>query len=663
MKKFISPRLLRFVLKENYIPFLIYALVGVLISFLFCGVQSSFTGTMTGDVAIIDISSINGVLQILSILTIPLTARAFSFYTKRCDADFFEALPYTRRQIMISTVSALSLLSLAALVVSALGSVAVASEYVSKNVFLVGDSVLHVFYCWLASNLTIAVTVVAVSMSGHTFNTILASFLIVSAPLVINFVFAIVMEVSPLLSGVISSDLYSAENPEPIEYVALPVLTALIILFALFLFNRRKSEIATRFYANRAVGHILRVLIALPITLVASAFLAIYFPGEYVVDAILGFLFLFFFAMPVYFGYELIAVRSKRAFLSALKGLPFLVGVNILFIAAALITGNVMSSIVPGEDSIMYISIESGDGYNYDSALASHVAKSSSKVRLDSDEAKKIIADALAENDKAYRDGSYDKKYIYGEESYESIRVKIGLPFGSITRTLYVSEEDKYTLDMIFAEREDYRSLWCDLPENPYAVMHNGNFGAVRLDNATAAEIYEALLRDVSKMSFEEWYYANFEGSDHSLTAVVNNGGEWYKLRLPIPEIAEEASALLEKALDEKVASDYDELTQMIDRAANGADEALELSVTYRIGEDYYSAWLTVEDSEDGKTLAEFLKKSITQKYPDFNLQYVRFSVETGGYSYDWIYYEFSFSEAYSAEELKEILNRYSVDY
>ncbi len=663
MKKFISPRLLRFVLKENYILFLIYALVCILFSSLFAGVESAFTGAMTGEVAIIDISSINGVLQILSILAIPLTARAFRFYTKRCDADFFEALPYTRRQIMLSTVSALSLLSLAALVVSALGSVAVASEYVSKNVFLVGDSILHVFYCWLTSNLTIAVTAVAVSMSGHTFNTMLAAFLIVSVPSAIFNSFAAMAEISPLLAGVINRDPYSTAKPELIDYIVLPVLTVFVMLVALFLFKRRKSEIATRFYANRAVGHILRVAVALSITLEASSALLSLFWGEYVVYGILGFAFLFIFSLIIYFGYELIAVRNKSAFISALKGLPFLVGVNVLVIATGLITGNVMSSVVPGEDSIMYISIESGDGYNYDSALASHVAKSSSKVRLDSDEAKKIIADALAENDKAYRDGSYDKKYIYGEESYESIKVKIGLPLGSITRTLYVSEEDKSTLDMIFAEREDYRSLWCDLPENPYAIMHNANFGAVCLDNATAAEIYEALLRDVSKMSFEEWYYANFEGSDHSLTAVVNNGGEWYKLRLPIPEIAEEASALLEEALDEKVASDYDELTQMIDRAASGADEALELSVTYRIGEDYYSAWLTVEDSEDGKALAEFLKKSITLKYPDFDLQYVRFSVETGGYSYDWIYYEFSFSEAYSTEELKEILNRYSVDY
>ena len=660
MKKLISPKLFRFALRENYLSFLIYALSGMLISALFVSVQLSFSG-MTGEVAIIDISALNPILQILSIIIVPFTVRAFGFYMKRCDADFFEALPYTRRQIMLSLVSALSLLSLLSLVLSALGSIAVSSKYVSENIFLVGESLLHILYCWLSTNLVIAVTAVAVSMSGHTFNTILAAFLLVSVPSTIFDSFATVAETSPLLSGVISGDPYSTAKPELVDYIALPALTVALLLLALFLFKRRKSEIATRFYANRAVGHILRVAIALSVSLEASTSLLSAFWGEDVIYGIAGFAVSFIFSIIIYFGYELIALRSKKALISALKGLPFLVGVNVLIITAGIITGNVMSSIVPSESSIAYVSLESSEFQYHTDTLATHVAKSSSKVRLDSDEAKKIVAEALAENDKAYRDGSYDKKFIYGNDIYESVKVKIGLPIGSITRTLYITAEDKTSLDMIFAEREEYRRLWCDLPEKPYAVMHSNDYGMVRLDNVAAAEIYAALLRDVSKMSFEEWYYANFEGSDHSLTAVVNNGGEWYKLRLPIPENAEEASSLLEKELNDKATADREKLTQMIDRAANGTDDALELSVTYRIGEDYYSAWFTVDGSEDGKALADFLKQSITEEYPDFDSEYVRFGVETDGF--EWSYYEFSFFEAYSVEELKEIFNRYSVDY
>ncbi len=656
MKKSFSKNLFIFTLRTSFLPFVIYSGISIALAFLMYGLRFEFY-----TVDIVDIDMLHPLLTLLSALMIPLVAKAFEFYTKRCDADFFEALPYTRRQVMLSTLAALSLLSLLAVTVSGFGCMIVSLRYIRENVFLFGDSILIMLKTWAASCITAVVTAIAVSLSGKLGNIILAAFIFLVVPSTVMDAFCSMVETSPLLVEAMPDGL-ADELPLAIAPLVYLAVAAALCILALYLFYRRKSEIATRYCASPLTGHILRIGFALPTSLLVTEM--IYAADKESLPAIIiGGIFLFVITMLIYFGYELIAVKNKGAFLSALKGLPILVGINVLVAVAALITGGIMGSIVPTETSISYVSVVAPDEDEfifYDDSLYTYVTARASDVRLDDPEAKAIIARVFAENDKAYRDGSYDKKYIYSTDvRYESVRVKIGLGLGSITRTLYLTEDEKLELDYMLAERAEYRQLWTDLPSEPYAVLHYNAMGYTTVDREDAELVYDALLRDLSKMTFEEWYAANMESADHELTVVAKNGNDAYKFSIPVTESTPEAMALLGEKLDEKCAENYEELVKHVDAAASGRSGPVEVSFGIYIGEDYYYDWFTVDNSEEGRRVAEFIKNSITVKYPDLdNGDYVDIGVyaETSFYEY----YDFAYSGKYTVDELKLFFNEHT---
>ena len=137
MKKYLSKRLLIFTIREGWLPFGIVSAFGIIMSMIYNSINFAFTD----GVMILNIASVTPVLKVIPALLIPFTVKAFGFYMKRCEADFYESLPYTRVQVIFSVTAALSLLSIATLTVSALGSYLSSLKYISTHVFLVGDSI------------------------------------------------------------------------------------------------------------------------------------------------------------------------------------------------------------------------------------------------------------------------------------------------------------------------------------------------------------------------------------------------------------------------------------------------------------------------------------------------------------------------------------------
>ncbi len=661
MKKSFSIRYFIYVLRAHFLPFVIYTIASLLLTLLSSSIRMDM-----GTVNIVTVSDINTLLNLIPALAVLFTAAAFAAYMKRCDSDFFEALPYTRRQIMISTVAAMALLSLVAITVSCVGCSLIAFDYLSDNVFLLGDSLLEMLDAWVLTLISISITSVAVSLTGKQGNAVLAALLMLSIPGALVEAFCTIAEINPLLVGSMNPDLLGLLPVGVGILVELIVAVALLVL-ALCLFDRRRSEIATKYYANSVVGHILRVGIALPtaLLLVESIFLI----GEETLDlAIIGIVISLVITLVIYFGYELIAVKGKRAFVSAIKGLPILIGINVLVAATAFATGSIMASVIPTESSIEYVSVVAPEGDDllgfYDDSLYAHVEREAGDIKLTDVEAKKIIAKAFDENLKAYREGKYDDTYIYGrygEEAYEQINVKIGLGFGTITRQLYITSEEKMELTMLLVEHEEYRRLWLDLPEDPYAVIHNNTLAFTVIERDDAALVYDTLLKEVSAMSFEDWYALNSEYAEHSLTVVVKNGGDAHRITVPVTTPA--AKALLAEKLNAKAAENYAELTDLIDRAARGEDAPFEISIWVYCGEDYYYNWFVIDDSDDGQQAAEFIKKLTVPVYPDLAGDYVDVSFDTPSGFFNYEYYEFAISDKYSLEEIKEFFAENESNY
>ena len=220
---------------------------------------------------IVDISTVDSLLPLLPLALIPLTVRAFGFYMKRCDADFYESLPYTRTQVLFSQSAALAVLSLGMLLVSSATSIITAIEDLEGCIFLVGDSLLLILAYFIASLIAIFATVIAVSITGNSFNAVLASYLILFTPATIKDQLSAFAERSPTLEGtsVLLKNEFNlltympSEVPRLSAYIYSLVLAILLCFVALILFKRRRSEVATNFFANSLVGHILRICLTL----------------------------------------------------------------------------------------------------------------------------------------------------------------------------------------------------------------------------------------------------------------------------------------------------------------------------------------------------------------------------------------------------------------
>lgn len=660
MKKYLSSKLLIFTLRENWLPFAIVSVLGVLSTLIVNSINFAFADT----VIILNIASVSPILRSIPMLLIPFAVKAFGFYMKRCESDFYESLPYTRIQVLFSVTAALSLLSIGALTVTALGSYAVSLEHIKSHVFLMRDSFLLLVAYVIACEISIFGTAVAVSVTGHTVNAMIASALLLYMPRWAVDTVASFAESSPLLSDRIEifKNQFNVLTMQPMEapklsaYIYSLVLAILMALAAIFFFKRRKSEIATSFYGSSVVGHILRAAISLPFAfLFIGQFTRLGEDNFVAVAAAMLFSLVLLFA--VYFGYELVAVKNKRAFVSALRGLPILIGASAVILTVGLSSGAIASSHVPDAESIRYVKVVSTDSYygalGADLNMQQYAERRLTNLRLDDEESRKIIADAIRENTEAYENGDFDKKYYYSNQKYVNTVVEVGTGFGSFRRNLMLSVEHADRLNELLAQHNEYRHAWTDLPDTPYAVMHNsGTMVALSREDAELA--YEALLRDVSRMTYEEWYDANAYGSYNSLTVVIVEDGDAYKLELPVSAATPEANDFINAKMAALVAKSHQDMLSLVNSAMNG-ERTLEISINVCTQDSEQFSWFILDDSAEGRAVGELVKAITLPKTPS-NDGYVVIGLwrsDTAGYQY----YEFALSDAYSMEEIKQFFN------
>ena len=659
MKKIISSRLIRFALKENWLTALITAvgmsLIGAFFSTLYIGLDTG--------VHILDIADVGALIKYLPYAVVFLTARAFGFYMKRSDADFFEALPYTRTQILFSISCATSMLSAGMLIVSALTSMIVSADHLKDAIFLWGDSLLLLLAYFIACQIAIFATVIAVSITGHAVNANIAAFLILLTPRTVIDTIAFIAESSPITAGTnaVFMNKYNLFTymPDTVPSLSAYIYSLIIAIFlcavAIALFNRRRSEIVSHFYANSIVGHVLRTAVSLSLSLsVAVSILNI---GEVSAAESAGtIIFETLILLCVYFGYELVAIRNKRAFLSALKGIPILVAVNLLIVSVAFGAGALIDAQVPDEDDISYVTIGE-EVYDFGSyTLAEYVNLKGRDLLLDEPEAREIIARVLKENIEVYEADKYEQTYYYSKEEYRFITADIYTAGGKIRRNLALSQQDYETLAAMLIEREEYRALWTDLPTEPHSVYYEGSY--FTLDNRESTQVYEAILRDLDKMTFREWYEANQEFGADEIVVVARYGGKPLKLRIPVTEKTPEAYALMNRLLDEKAEEAYGGLVSRIRSAAQGSAESIEVNLCVALDDTFYHGWFTVDSSETGRSIADFIISGMTA---DRSLE--SSFIEIGVFEYSEIdYYAFALSDSITIDYIKQFFDE-EIDY
>lgn len=289
-----------------------------------------------------------------------LTVMAFRFQTRRCDSDFYHALPYTRTTLSLSMLSAVATWC-AVLVVGSSLIVALLCIPFSGNISA-ATIALDIASSFTACLFMAFLTFLAVSLCGNTVSVIFAVFILLLAPYLIS---------SSLLDAVVSrvrilpyddaflnftqyNLLYGGYDTVQ-AWVGTLLLLALCLGLGLWMNKRRPSETAGSPTVTPALQIVLRLLLSLTCCLPAIG-IVLDAVGGYRVD-ISEIVFLYLLAMIAYFLYELFTTKKAKNLLKAIPWLGMLAALNIVCIVLVPLSCRFIASVSPDAEDVDSVSL------------------------------------------------------------------------------------------------------------------------------------------------------------------------------------------------------------------------------------------------------------------------------------------------------------------
>ncbi|MBQ1260570.1 MAG: hypothetical protein IIX96_00985, partial [Clostridia bacterium] len=413
-KRFISTGLLKNSISRIFVLTLIFTVgetaIAALMSFTFA------LGTGEGSRMLYDFYTMNPLASGLMIFAVPiLTVNEFSYLTNRAGADFFDALPHTRTSVAVCGIGAVAISVLARLTVSTLTSVVMTLALCHKTIAISFSSVIVPYLSVLTASLLLAVIcALACSITGTTANALMVTFLIAAGPRIVMSLtnFAISGNLPVLMSGKVLPLFDNSYNLLTMlvgslgaptvtlkAFIYTLILTSVYLFLAIFAYNKRKSEYASRSAPGKLANHIYRISLASFISICAIT-LAFSIGFDLVVVV------LFVISLIVYFAYELIANKSVRGLPAAAAWLPVFVAVNLLFAAVIGLGSAAFKAYSPDAEKIKYVSVVTDGSSNYVD-LPEYAFLVAQDARLEDGNVKKIISSSLEENLEELEKGTY----------------------------------------------------------------------------------------------------------------------------------------------------------------------------------------------------------------------------------------------------------------
>ena len=293
-----------------------------------------------------------------------LTLIGFHFQTRRCDSDFYHALPFTRTTLAVSILAA---------VVSWCAIILVGS---TVSLVLEPSALKHLSFTTIASIPT-AVLAASLFMTALSFAvTQLCGTTVSMAFTVPILLFAPLLIKNSLFGTVYSGDLLLPQLDDavlaPSRYNLLYggylngsawlwtlLLTVVLAAVGLYIAKRRPSETAGNAAIHPVAQALIRLLLAFVCCLPSVQLLTYKYPD--IGEIVLGFTF----AVVVYFLYELVVTRSAKALLRAIPWLGVLaVVVTVCVVTINVIVPFAVNSFVPTTDNVNSISLSSNEWAN-----------------------------------------------------------------------------------------------------------------------------------------------------------------------------------------------------------------------------------------------------------------------------------------------------------
>lgn len=451
------------------------------------------------------------------VLLAPLmTLTLFQFLNKRPSSDLYHSLPNTRLCLFVSFFAAIFAWIAAIAVVSTLLELFLFTLVANTSVSLT-SMMLYLAGCLAGTLLVMAGIAVAMCVTGTFFTNLVVSLLILFAPRMI--ILLVTEELSSLLPVLVSGQVFPFFDTSwnvVTNLVFYPfmshsqglftsfagviytlVLGLLYTVLAAWLFCRRKSEIAGKAAPNRWLQALYRLTLAMLICLFPTLELAnrLLSRNSLFSSDPLVFVLLYVIAIAVYLLYELFTTRKWRNLLRSLPALGLLVFLNGLLvggIAAGYFT--ILNSSLDPEKVVSVQLVDRAANEYYSGRTSDIQHTSPDLIKRLTDTLDRHLADIRATGDVNERQGDYH---------YETTRqqqVIFHLDGRTITRRLFLKEEDFRFIGQELEKNEAYRQAYLQIPEDAELSVSYG------FDRAMEKELLDVLRREVASLDFADWY-------------------------------------------------------------------------------------------------------------------------------------------------------------
>ena len=628
-------------------------------------------------------------LLLFSVFAPVMTLWLFHFMNKRNSSDFVFAIPQTRMSLYCSyTASIATWLAILALsgLIGVLIPAAIFSTYIN-----ISYSTLFLFTLsnFLYSIQVMAAILVAMSITGTMFSNIILSALILFAPRLLIFMLTDIWENIPficsqpnhfsllsnsinpisgcvlyLLNGI--SDTYQLfSSAAPMIYSV--CLSAIYLLLAAFLFQKRKSETAGKSASSPILQSIYRITVTMIycVVVVAAVILSeanvTQDAATYRFEIIVAYLV----AVAIYFLFELLTTKSVQKMWKAAPGLLIVLVLN-----GVMIFG--MHSIIqraynfqPTAEEVTGItflpqSTNNGNQVSYDEYIQSHYMGTITDKDLIAailDNLKSDIQDMKEGGSQQYY--SDEKRYSYAEFNF-----KIITKSGTRYRHIRIDPKTQRTLAELTHESMKDNSSWRTPPEPmEHTLLAYGNdvYG-----EADSYQWFETLKTELQTIDISDWYAANHSTEEpvFSFDYSVYENNNNYTISIPVyasiyPKTVEQYQTYLYEQQQEDLSKLKDFVKNHMSKLQFAEDYDISLSI-------HISGETAIEypygNPENTNLLSEILEKGLldhpiteTDSYVDLYID-IYTDEYTDVDNEESAFYGGSFSIAVSTDFLKALL-------
>lgn len=452
----------------------------------------------------------------------------FSFLNTRRDSDFYHSIPYKRQSVYTSFLLA-ALTWCLGIIVSAVLCTTLLWSVAPRTTFEFYYIPLIILAAFCACMLLMSFMALAMCLTGTATTNIFIFGLVACffRSVCLCFTYALentvfILDLSETVlrfTGIVYffpiallGGSFGMLEPETV-YTNVPlhiytvVISIALFVLALWLYVRRRSEMATKSAPTRRLQHVYRIAFTTPFVLIMFTFIAIELMGNDSMDFSF-YIFMCFVIGIVYFLYELITTKSLKNMLKSAPYLLILLVVGVGFLASVgLLRVNVLSKTYePEEIKSVIISHTGSSIYSEDNRYEELKTRN---IKVNDPKVLEYVSDALDYSIDCVGEGTYSRRsipvgYDGGKEIYERYvftKVKIELKQGgTLTRKLKISESDYADMIKCAQNTEQYSRAYLQIPEpkSLYSIHWQG------IDDEDMRFVYETFYEEYMSMTDEQ---------------------------------------------------------------------------------------------------------------------------------------------------------------